>query len=65
MKIVLKELRETHICLRIIKKAKLHKCAESKLEKAITESNELISIFVKSVATAQSKAIPIKHGEKS
>ncbi|NHZ86553.1 MAG: four helix bundle protein [Planctomycetia bacterium] len=52
MKIVLKELRETYICLKIIQRTKLCK-ADSKLEKAKKENNELISIFVKSVETAQ------------
>jgi len=52
MKVVLKELRETFICLKIIQRAKLTK-VESKVDKGIMESNELISIFVKSVVTAQ------------
>ncbi len=52
MKVVLKELRETFICLKIIHKSKLYK-TESKIIKAKEENNELISIFVKSVATAQ------------
>ncbi len=51
MKVCLKELRETHNSLRIIYKAKLfHK--EEKVVGLITECNELISIFVKSIATA-------------
>jgi len=52
IKIALKELRETNICLRIIHRAKLYKLAD-KINSAIIESNELISIFVKSVETAQ------------
>ena len=48
IKIVLKELRETYICLKIISRANLFK-SNTKLEKAITENDELISIFVKSV----------------
>jgi four helix bundle protein len=52
IKIVLKELRETFVCLKIIHKSKLCK-SEVKIETAINESNELISIFVKSVETAQ------------
>ncbi|MCO6500599.1 MAG: four helix bundle protein [Vicingus serpentipes] len=52
MKIVLKELRETFVCLKIIHKTKLFK-HEEKIVKAKKENNELISIFVKSVATAQ------------
>jgi len=52
IKIVLKELRESHICLKIILRTKLFK-TEEKIIFAINESNELISIFVKSVETAQ------------
>ena len=52
MKIVLKELRETFICLKIIKHSRLYKNHEI-IEKALLENNELISIFVKSVETAR------------
>ena len=52
MKIVLKELRETFVCLKIIHRTKLYK-TESIIEKAKNENNELISIFVKSIETAQ------------
>ena len=52
MKIVLKELRETFICLKIIERTKLCE-TQSKIQKAKQENNELISIFVKSVETAQ------------
>jgi four helix bundle protein len=52
IKIVLKELRETFVCLKIINKAKLYK-SEKKLQTALKENDELISIFVKSVETAQ------------
>ncbi len=52
IKVVLKELRETLICLKIIIKSNLVK-SSSKIEKAIKENDELISIFVKSVETAQ------------
>lgn len=52
MKVILKELRETYICLEILLLGKLFKSAE-KIIKAKTECNELISIFVKSVETAQ------------
>jgi len=50
--VVLKELRETLVCLKIIYKAKLFK-SEKKMQKAMKENDELISIFVKSVETAQ------------
>ena len=52
MKIVLKELRETFVCLKIIEKAKLFGL-DTNIQKAMQENNELISIFVKSVETAQ------------
>ena len=52
MKVVLKELRETHICLKIIHRVKLSK-SEEMILKAERESNELIAIFVKSIETAQ------------
>ena len=54
MKICLKELRETYVCLKIIEKAKLYKDLDI-ISKAKKENNELISIFVKSVETAQSR----------
>ncbi len=41
IKIVLKELRETFVCLKIIYRTKLNK-SEEKLKKALTENNELI-----------------------
>ena len=52
LKVVLKELRETFVALKIIHRAKLYK-TEVKIIKAKKENNELISIFVKSVETAQ------------
>jgi len=52
MKVVLKELRETFVCLRIIERTKLSK-TPSKITQAKRENNELISIFVKSVETAE------------
>ena len=52
MKVVLKELRETYVCLRIVKGAHLYK-DETKLGFAINENNELISIFVTSINTAR------------
>jgi len=54
MKISLKELRETYTCLRIIEKAKLFD-GSAMLDIAKKENNELISIFVKSVETAQKR----------
>ena len=52
IKIVLKELRETFVCLKIIYRTKLHK-SEEKMKFALKENDELISIFVKSAETAQ------------
>lgn len=52
MKISLKELRESFICLKIISRAKLHK-SDDLINEALTENDELISIFVKSVETAR------------
>jgi len=52
IQIVLKELRESHVCLRIIHQTNQYTSKE-KIDKAISECNELISIFVKSVATAR------------
>ena len=55
MSIVLKELRETHSCLKIIQRAKLYLKDEESIIVAIKENNELISIFVKSIETSKSK----------
>ena len=52
IKIVLKELRETFIALKIIYRARLFK-NEKIISSLMNENNELISIFVKSVETAQ------------
>jgi four helix bundle protein len=52
MKVSLKELRETRIWLLMIVRADLINPV-SKLEALIDENNQLISIFVKSVNTAQ------------
>lgn len=52
MKIVLKELRETIVAIKIITKLKLDK-DENALKQALNENNELISIFVKSIESAR------------
>ncbi len=54
MKISLKELRETYVCLKIIYQKPLITSVE-KLSAVMKENNGLISIFVKSIATAQSR----------
>ncbi len=51
MKICLKELRESFICLKIIKRSLIIK-DEVIVDELIIETNELISIFVKSILTA-------------
>lgn len=52
MKISLKELRETMIWLKIIARKQLGECRD--VPAAISECNELISIFVSSTRTADS-----------
>ena len=52
LKIVLKELRETFVALKIIKRKPLI-TPDTKLNLIINENNELISIFVKSIETAK------------
>ena len=54
MKVCLKELRETFVCLKIIEKSDLYE-SKQKIDLAKTENNELISIFVKSIETASNK----------
>jgi len=49
-KVVNKELRESHIALRIIKKAEMLK--DPILDKGISEADELISIFTASIKTS-------------
>ena len=51
IKVILKELRETMICLKIIEKARFLKKTDL-IKNAIQETNELIAIFVTSVVTA-------------
>ena len=55
MKVVLKELRETFICLKILLRTKLYRNKE-KINLVYSECNELISIFVKSLETANRKS---------
>jgi four helix bundle protein len=53
LKIILKELRESRICLKIIQKKPLLK--PERMLAIIQENNELIAIFIKSIDTAQKK----------
>ncbi|MEX0723316.1 MAG: four helix bundle protein [Gracilimonas sp.] len=50
-KIALKELRESSTCMKIIKRKPLLK--DQLLDELLTECEELISIFVKSINTAE------------
>ncbi len=50
-KIILKELRESRICLKIIQRKPLLNIPQ--LDEAIQENNELIAIFLKSIDTAK------------
>lgn len=54
MRICLKELRESKVWLKIIIQAKLIKPA-SRLDTLIDETDQLISIFVKSIKTANKR----------
>jgi four helix bundle protein len=51
IKIVLKELKETRVALRIVELTNLYPNSE-KLSQSLKESNELIAIFITSVNTA-------------
>ena len=52
IKVVLKELRETLVCLKIIYKTKLFS-SEEQIKIVMKETDELVAIFVKSVETAE------------
>ena len=54
MKVCLKELRESHNCLRIMHRARIYRTEQEVLD-LIQECNELICIFVKSIVTATKK----------
>jgi four helix bundle protein len=54
IKIVLKELRETSICLRIIKRTNLRGSTDA-LTNVHVECGELIAIFAKSLQTAEAR----------
>lgn len=55
MSIVLKELRETFACLKIIERAQLCSETSDKIKEVLKENNELIAIFVKSLETSKTK----------
>jgi four helix bundle protein len=52
IKVVLKELRETLVCLKILYRTKLFK-SEDKMKAVLKETDELVAIFVTSVKTAE------------
>ncbi|MCD6446848.1 MAG: four helix bundle protein [Candidatus Marinimicrobia bacterium] len=60
IKVILKELRETMICLKLIKNKHLINTSFM-IDKVIVENNELISIFVKSIQTAQKNDLKRKE----
>ena len=53
LKIILKELRETRICLKIIIRKPLLK--PERVDDIIKENNELIAIFLKSIETSKKR----------
>ena len=60
MKIVLKELKETRVCVKVISRAKMIEPVE-RMNKIKSENEELISIIVKSIDTAKKN---IEAGKK-
>jgi four helix bundle protein len=64
MKIVLKELRETSVCLNIIYRTGLAGNNEG-LEIVLRENNELIAIFVKSIQTTERNQLQVKTSNRS
>jgi four helix bundle protein len=58
MRLSLKELRETYVCLKIINTKCYTGKQNAKLTLALTEGYALISIFVKSIATAIQNSTP-------
>jgi len=52
MKIALKELRETYIALKILSQINIPE-QDNFINSCLAECNELISIFVKSIQTAE------------
>jgi four helix bundle protein len=60
--IVLKELRETNVNLKIISRMNICK-DEMKINQAIQESEELVSIFYKSIDTAKKNGNEVTKGQ--
>ncbi len=55
LKMVKKEMRESFLCLRIIKGAALHPDREL-IENALGETDQLVAIFTKAVKTAEASS---------
>ena len=53
LKIILKELRESRNCLRIIQRANLFLGEQLSLESTLRECKELVAIFASSIKTAE------------
>lgn len=58
MKMVLKEIRESSVNLKIIKRKPV--VVHPKIDIAFNESNELMAIFLKSIETAKSNNVKVK-----
>jgi len=58
MKVVLKEIRESRVNLKIIKRKPV--IANDKVDKAFNEANELMAIFLKSIETAKQNKMAAK-----
>lgn len=58
MKVVLKEIRESRVNLKIIKRKPV--IVNDKVDKAFNEANELMAIFLKSVETAKQNKMVAK-----
>ena len=58
MKVVLKEIRESRVNLKIIKRKPV--VVSPKIDKAFSEANELMAIFLKSIETAKQNKMAAK-----
>ena len=58
MKVVLKEIRESRVNLKIIKRKPV--IVNDKVDKAFSEANELMAIFLKSIETAKQNKMAAK-----
>lgn len=58
LKVILKELRESRVCLKIILRKRL--LPEERIKPTLDECNELIAIFLKSIETADRNKRSIK-----